>query len=308
MARISTLGPDCSASRWVINFHDWFEEKAKSYPDCYDQVYRLVRPERLKVSFSKSARERWWQYERRRPELYSAIAGLDRVIVITLHTKTVMPAMVPSKQVFSHALAVFATDDTGMLAFISSAPHYWWAISYGSTIKGDLRYTPSDVFEKLPMPSVTAEIRELGGRLDSFRREVTLGRQAGLTATYNLVHDQHCTDADIRELREIHRRTDEAVVRAYGWDDLLAAGLDHGFHETRQGMRYTVGVAVRQKILDRLLELNHERYAAEVKSGLHDKQGRKRAVRAVQHAEDIRLFLPTAVRLRRPVRTCRTRS
>ena len=104
-----------------------------------------------------------------------------------------------------------------------------------------------------------------------------LARQAGLTATYNLVHGQRCTDADIGELREIHRAIDEAVVRAYGWDDLLAGGLDHGFHETRQGVRYTIGPVVRQEILDRLLELNHERYAAEVKAGLHDKRGRKRS-------------------------------
>jgi hypothetical protein len=34
---------------------------------------------------------------------------------------------------------------------------------------------------------------------------------------------------------------------------------------------------VRQEILDRLLELKHERYAAEVKSDLHPKRGRKRA-------------------------------
>jgi hypothetical protein len=34
---------------------------------------------------------------------------------------------------------------------------------------------------------------------------------------------------------------------------------------------------VRQEILDRLLELNHERYAAEERAGLHNKQGRKRA-------------------------------
>ena len=71
-----------------------------------------------------------------------------------------------------------------------------------------------------------------------------------------------------------------AVVRAYGWDDLLAGGLEHGFHETRQGPRYTVGAVVRQEILDRLLELNHERYAAEVKAGLHVKRGRKRAAPA----------------------------
>jgi len=70
------------------------------------------------------------------------------------------------------------------------------------------------------------------------------------------------------------------VVRAYGWDDLLTAGLDHGFHDTRQGPRYTIGPVVRQEILDRLLELNHERYAAEVKAGLHDKRSRKRSAQA----------------------------
>jgi hypothetical protein len=87
-----------------------------------------------------------------------------------------------------------------------------------------------------------------------------------------MVHDPACHDEDIAELREIHRLIDEAVVRAYGWDDLLAQGLDHGFHETRQGVRYTVGPIVRQEILDRLLELNHERYAEEVAAGLHGKK------------------------------------
>jgi hypothetical protein len=143
-------------------------------------------------------------------------------------------------------------------------------------MKGDLRYSPSDVFGTLPLPKPTSEMRELGGRLDTFRRELMLSRQTGLTATYNLVHDPKCADADIAELRDIHRAIDEAVVRAYGWTDLLYSGLDHGFHDTRQGPRYTIGAVVRQEILDRLLELNHERYAAEVKAGLHSKRGRKR--------------------------------
>ena len=130
------------------------------------------------------------------------------------------------------------------------------------------------------------EMRELGGHLGTFRRDLMLSRQGGLTSTYNLVHDQRCTDPDIIELREVHRAIDEAVVRAYGWDDLLAAGLDHGFHDTRQGPRYTIGPVVRQGILDRLLELNHERYAAEVKAGLHYKRGGKRSVQE----GDIALF------------------
>ena len=65
------------------------------------------------------AREHWWQYAEQRPAwLYQAIAGLDRVIVITLVSKIVMPVMVPTGQVFAHKLVVFATDDTAMLALL----------------------------------------------------------------------------------------------------------------------------------------------------------------------------------------------
>ena len=125
---------------------------------------------------------------------------------------------------------------------------------------------------------MTRAMRELGDRLDTFRRDLMLARQAGLTATYNLVHDPKCADADITELRAVHCAIDEAVVRAYGWTNLLdGPGLDHGFHDTRQGTRYTIGPVVRQEILDRLLELNHARYAAEVKAGLHTKRTKRRA-------------------------------
>ena len=55
---------------------------------------------------------------------------------------------------------------------------------------------------------------------------------------------------------------------AYGWSDLE---LDHGFHDTPQGMRFTLGPAP-DEVLDRLLELNHARYAEEVAAGLHDKK------------------------------------
>lgn len=268
--------PDCSAKRWVINFHEWSEEKAREYPECYEQVTRLVKPDRQRHS-ERRTRESWWRYQRPRPELKAAIAGLTRTVVITLVSKVVMPAMVPTGQVFSHMLGVFATDDTAMLALLSSAPHYWWTIERASTLETRVRYTPSDVFETLPLLDLTADMRFLGDRLDSFRRDLMLSRQAGLTTTYNLVHTRSCTDADIAELRDIHRQIDEVTVRAYGWHD-LADNLGHGFHDTRQGTRYTVAPAPRREILDRLLELNHARYAEEVKAGLHNKKpSRKRA-------------------------------
>jgi len=41
--------------------------------------------------------------------------------------------------------------------------------------------------------------------------------------------------------------------------------LGHGFHETAQGIRFTVSEAARREILSRLLKLNHERYEEEQK-------------------------------------------
>ena len=53
------------------------------------------------------------------------------------------------------------------------------------------------------------------------------------------------------------------------------SNLDHGFHETKQGIRYTISETARREILDRLLELNHQRYAEELADGLHDKKAKK---------------------------------
>ena len=40
--------PDQSPSRWVINFFDWPEEKAREYPDCFRIVEEKVKPERTR--------------------------------------------------------------------------------------------------------------------------------------------------------------------------------------------------------------------------------------------------------------------
>ena len=99
-----------------------------------------------------------------------------------------------------------------------------------------------------------------------------LERQEGLTKTYNRFHDPQEMAGDIAQLRTLHKDMDEAVARAYGWDDIA---LEHGFHETKQGLRYTLSEEARREVLSRLLALNHERYAEEVAEGLHDKGAKK---------------------------------
>lgn len=91
----------------------------------------------------------------------------------------------------------------------------------------------------------------------------------GLTKTYNRVHNPDDSSCGIPELRELHVALDVAVRDAYGWSDF---DLDHGFHDTPQGRRFTLGPAARIEVLDRLLEFNHQRYAEEVAASLHDKK------------------------------------
>ena len=87
-----------------------------------------------------------------------------------------------------------------------------------------------------------------------------LGRGLGLTKTYNLVHDPAVADIELAHLRALHVKIDEAVCGAYGWDDLA---LEHDHYDTRRGVRWTVSPAACLELLDRLLELNHSRYADE---------------------------------------------
>jgi hypothetical protein len=105
-------------------------------------------------------------------------------------------------------------------------------------------------------------------------------RQEGLTDTYNRFHNPEEASADIKKLRQLHVEMDEAVAAAYGWSDF---DLGQGFHQTKQGLRYTISEPARREILARLLKLNHERYAEEVRQGLHEKKAnrsRKPKVRA----------------------------
>ncbi|MFG2174090.1 type IIL restriction-modification enzyme MmeI [Streptomyces niveus] len=251
--------PDCSASRWVINFHDWSEERARSYPEVFSRVERDVKPERLKNN-RKVYRDYWWQYAEKRPAMINAIKGLDRVLVVALVSRTVMPVTVPTGQVFSHMLGVFASTDLAHSALLGSGIHYAWTIARASSLKGDLRYTPSDVYETLPLPPVTIRTEIAGRALDSLRREIMTERRLGLTSLYKIVHDSRDYSNDIRALRDAHREVDEATADAYGWFDLE---LDHGFYETRQGPRFLISPATGGEMVDRLLELNHAQHKAE---------------------------------------------
>lgn len=275
--------PDCSPSRCVIDFNDWSEQRARQYPLPFKRVDDLVRPERQRVDsrgefvLRKPLPQRWWQFADKRPALRRAIAGLDEMLAIARVSKSVMPMRIPSALIPSEQLTVFATDSYVDQAVLSSTFHQVWAITYSSTMGLGTRYAPSDAFETFPRPPATGRLDEMGRTLDGERREIMLERGFGLTHLYNLVNDPQIrddSDRDVARMRAIHIELDGAVMNAYGWSDIP---LDHGFHTYRQMQRWTVSPAARVEILDRLLEENHRRAAAETKQAPQTKSKGRRS-------------------------------
>jgi hypothetical protein len=257
--------PDSSASRWVIDFNDWAEDRAAEFALPFARILEEVKPERSSKPRAVSEAP-WWLFFRARPALRKAIANLPEVLVIALVSKSVMPVRVATGQVFSHALGVFASDSYSVQAVLSSSLHQVWAITYGSGMRNDPRYTPSDVFETFARPEPTERLEEIGRVLDVERREIMLRRGLGLTRLYNLVNDDELGDAadkDVARVRAIHVELDLAVLDGYGWADITPG---HGFHIFRKMRRWTVSPAARVEILDRLLEENHRRAEAEERS------------------------------------------
>jgi hypothetical protein len=277
---------DQSPSRWVIDFFDWPLEKARHYSDVFQIIQREVWPERKPKPGNYS--KLWWQYGRRQERLYQVIAPLERVLVVALTSKYLSFSFVEPTWVYAHACGVIASEDNSAFVVLQSSLHDAWARTYGSTLETRLRYTPADVFETFPFPlGVFAPLCEpspqdakpakgletLGERYHEHRRQTMLARQEGLTKTYNRFHSQEETNNDISELRRLHLEMDNAVAAAYGWSDL---DLGHGFHETAQGVRYTLSEPARREVLARLLKLNHERWEEEQKAQASKGEGEKK--------------------------------
>lgn len=253
--------PDASASRWVIDFGEMTEREASAFAAPWQRVFTTVRPERITKDARKYPRmvNEWWKFWNARPVMRQAIAELSEVLVIARVSKTVMPLRVPTGQVMSEQIVVFTSASYSDQAVLSSNLHQLWAITYGSGMRNDPRYTPSDVFETFPRPPSSDGLTAVGRILDSERQDIMLRRQLGLTSVYNLVNDPgiaDSSDADVARIRQIHMELDRVAMAAYGWDDVP---LDHGFYSYRQMTRWTVCSAARVEILDRILEENHFR-------------------------------------------------
>ena len=264
--------PDLLPTRWVIDMGERNEEDVRHYTEPYLHLLEYVKPFRMTKDPIKYKRivDGWWKYFHSRLELYRGIRdrNLKRILVRARVSDHHMIALLPVGYVYTEQLVVYLFETHDYFSILQSTLHDVWARRFASTLKTDVRYVVSDCFETFPLATTSTELCEIGNAYYTHRSNILTNRWQGLTKTYNEFHNQRETDSDIQHLRELHIELDQAVTIAYGWNDLR---LDHSFYDTKQGIRFTISEAARREVLDRLLRLNHERYAEEVAAGLHEK-------------------------------------
>jgi hypothetical protein len=266
--------------RYVIDFGEMTEDEARQWPDLMAIVEERVKDGRATARGARSTR--WWQFAERAAGLYAAIAGLERVLVINCGATPHMSfAFLPATVVYANTLDVFALSTYAGFAALQSRPHEVWARFFASSMKDDLRYTPSDCFETFPFLEAydTDSALEAAGRsYYEFRAALMVENEEGLTDTYNRFHDPDERSPKVAKLRELHDAMDRAVLDAYGWTDIrptCAFLLDYEEEEEddeaptrrRKPYRYRWPDDVRDEVLARLLALNEERAKQEALQG-----------------------------------------
>ncbi|MHC5541769.1 glycosyltransferase, partial [Singulisphaera rosea] len=210
--------PSHTPRRYAIDFDDFSLEMAGTWSELLEIVETKVKPYRDSVK-RDAHRIRWWQYGERRPGLRKAIAGLERIMCVSRVGDKLSFAFLPGGMIYSEALVIFPTGSYAFFGLLQSRPHELWARFFGSSMKDDLRYTPSDCFETFPFPEgweTRGELEAIGRQYYEYRARLMIDSNKGLTKTYNRFHDPKERAPEIARLRELHSAMDRAVLASYG--------------------------------------------------------------------------------------------
>ena len=255
---------------------DYPDPVAEDWPELLEIVKLLVKPSRDKEK-RQARRERWWKFGERQPGLYARIAGLNTVLAVNCGASPHLAiAILPTGMVYAHSLVVFPFNQIQAFTVLQSRVHERWARFFASSMKDDLRYTPSDCFETFVFPvgfESSSELRRVGLAYCDHRADLMVRRNEGMTKAYNRFHDLTDTADDIQSLRELHAAMDRAVLEAYGWHDLATRAAPVFLEETNEEDHTYQGRLFwpsdfRDQVLARLLGLNAERHAEEVHQGI----------------------------------------
>jgi hypothetical protein len=267
--------------RWVVDVDGLSAEEMRQFPRVMAFLETRVKPDLLKREEISDETGEWWHFRRPSLEYRKASEKSERVIGISEVTAHFNFAFIPTFFIPAHTIKLFGFDSFSVFSLLQSRIHEVWARFFGSSMKDDLRYTPTDCFETFPFPKdfETLPTLELAGQeYYEYRAALMVKNNQGMTATYNRFHDPEESDREILKLRELHTEMDRAVLDAYGWTDIQPTceflldyeeeeAEENGLRRRKKPWRFRWPNKIRDEVLARLLGLNHVRAEEEQLSG-----------------------------------------
>ena len=202
--------PTISVSRYVIDFAEMTELEARAWPDLLGILERKVLPERNKLKDNPDGQRRkqfWWRWGRTTPGLDAARARVPRVLMHPFTSKNLAFAFVPSSVVIASPHPAIVDAGFARFCAIQCRHHEVWTRLFASSLKDDLRYTPSDCFETFPFPAgfeTNAALEAAGREYYEFRAALMQDLWLGLTEIYNLF--QSPDDEALARLETLFRK------------------------------------------------------------------------------------------------------
>ena len=219
--------------RYVISFFDMPEAECRTnWPALMKLIETKVKPERRRTNakgefvLRSPLPERWWQHADKRPALFAAMRGRDRVLAHSFTSKYLQFAFVPTSTVVAGPHCVFVLSTYAAFSALQCSLHDTWVQVTSSTLEDRLSYKLSDSFETFPFPEnfeSDAGLEAAGREYYEYRAALMVKNDEGLTKTYNRFHDPAESSPEIARLRELHAAMDRAVLDAYGWVEVPTA-------------------------------------------------------------------------------------
>lgn len=212
-------------TRWVIDFAMMTKDESETFHGAMRHVKKYVYPIR-KDNRREAYAKTWWRFVEARQGLRAALKGVREVLVIP----RVSPHLIISRQrsttCFDGQLMVVAFSSFYHLGLLQSRTHEIWARAQGSTLKGDLRYTNTTIFETFPFPlsggAYSPRDAPNGGAadrltgaaedFDRLRSALCRERSLGLTKIHNLLRNRELPD-----LVSAYEGMNDAVDACYGF-------------------------------------------------------------------------------------------
>ena len=288
---ISDFAVQGLASKFVIDLNALEDPTACGSPELVALLWNKVGVPRQSGRLKDM---NWWRFERPRSDFLRGTIGDGFLFALARVSNTFGVVRVPDTIVLNEKVVIFKVATFSAFAGIQGRCHEVWARFFSGTLKDDLQYTPSDCFETYPFPpnwQTNPDLESIGQTYYTYRADLMVRNNQGLTTTYNRFHNPDETDPAILHLRELHTQMDRAVLQAYGWGDIPT---ECGFFHVHEGIaweerdaenpehrarnfRYAWPAAVRDEVLARLLALNAVRAAEEAKAvgGGVGKRGKK---------------------------------